>query len=213
LEFVIENDDFRGRKGMKSASDKLPPAPDMFSNPKRNSMNNTIEMGMNAPAPALKQNRRPSNSRTSTARNTVDRRSVPKSVEEIEITGSRKGARKAAGPSNVKYVNTARRGKSSARSFTWTWSKFGWMVCIALFARLILMEGGVVDFYSMEDAILEQEHKLELIKEDNALVVTEIHKIRTSPTYQRKITREHLGVIAKDEYLILFAKDSALSTF
>ena len=70
------------------------------------------------------------------------------------------------------------------------------------------MESGVIDYYEMENTLDKRGHQLELVKEENAQLVSEIHEIKTSPRYQKKLAREHLGVIASNEYLILFAKDS-----
>ncbi len=110
MEFVIENERKFGGKNLKSASDKLPPTPEMFTGANaNNSLNGAIEMGMNTSAPVIKPTRRPSANRPSTARNNLtNRRAVPNSVEEIEITGARKRAKRAAGPSRVRTVKACR---------------------------------------------------------------------------------------------------------
>jgi cell division protein FtsB len=149
------------------------------------------------------------NSSSATSRRT--RRNLPGSIEEIEITGSRKKARarKAASPSKVNYISTSRKSRSSGVNFTWTWHKFWWMVALFAFLRLLMMENGVIDYYQTEDSIANDHHKFELVQKENASLVSEIHKIQTSPRYQKKLARRHLGVIAKGEYLILFSQDSA----
>ena len=139
------------------------------------------------------------------------RRNLPGSIEEIEITGSRNKtrSRKAAAPAKVNYVKTSRKSSSRTMSFTWTWHKFWWMVALFAFMRLLMMDNGVIDYYQTEDSMVNNHHKLELVKQENASLVSEIHKIQTSPRYQKKLARKHLGVIAKGEYLILFSQDSA----
>lgn len=136
------------------------------------------------------------------------RKSVPSSVDDIEISkpsASRASARKRA-TSKVTYVKSARKQKR--KEFNWTWNKVGWAICAILFVRLIFMDNGVIDYYEMETTLEKNAQHLELIKEDNADLVTEIHEIKTNAKYQKKLAREHLGVIAQNEYLILFAKDS-----
>lgn len=141
---------------------------------------------------------------TTTRRST--RRNLPSSIDEIEITDTRKRTRRAASAPKVNYVKTAKKARREA-SFEWTWQKFWWMVALVAFLRLLLMENGVIDYYKVESSIENNLADLSLIKEENAQLVTEIHQIQTSPKYQKKLARDHLGVIAQDEYLILFAKD------
>jgi cell division protein FtsB len=138
------------------------------------------------------------------------RRNVPAQVDDIEISDSRsprRTTRKASPPARISYPKSSRRNSQRIR-FEWSWNKLGWMVCGALFLRLIFMDSGVIDYYDMENSLVENNYQLELIKADNKDVVSEIYKIKTSSRYQKKIVRNHLGVIAQDEYLILFAKDS-----
>lgn len=135
------------------------------------------------------------------------RKSVPSSVDQIEITDTRrKRTRKKPANSKVTYVKSARKKKR--KEFNWTWNKVGWLVCGLLFLRLIFMESGLIGYYEMENTLNKKENQLELVKEENSELITEIHNIKTSPSYQKKLVREHLGVIASNEFLILFAKDS-----
>ena len=69
------------------------------------------------------------------------------------------------------------------------------------------MEGGVIDFHQMDSVLIEKKAYLEQLKSENKSLALEIKKMRTSPQYQKKIARDHLGVIAKDEYLVLFGKN------
>lgn len=138
------------------------------------------------------------------------RRSLPDTVEDIGITGTRRkrATKKAASP-KVKYVKAPSRRKANpGAKFVWTWQKFWWMVAIITFTRLLFMENGVVDYYTLENTIKENHNKLSLIKKENSEIVSEIHKIQTSPKYQRKVARDHLGVISSNEYLVIFSEDS-----
>jgi cell division protein FtsB len=86
----------------------------------------------------------------------------------------------------------------------------GLWICFGfLFLRLIFMENGVIDYYNMETA-LEYKHDVHLnLIAENKDLVKEIKLIKTSATYQKKLAREHLGVIDRDEFLILFAGQKA----
>jgi cell division protein FtsB len=138
------------------------------------------------------------------------RRSLPETVDDIGITGTRrKRATKKTSSQKVKYVKAPSKRKSnSGAKFVWTWQKLWWMVALVTFTRLLFMENGVIDYYSLENTIKENQNKLALIKKDNTQIVAEIHKIQTSPKHQRKVARDHLGVIAANEYLVLFSEDS-----
>jgi hypothetical protein len=134
------------------------------------------------------------------------RKTLPSSVDQIEIVPPKKIVKRAPAPAKINYIGTGKKSKN--RSFEWSWNKVGWMVCGVLFLRLIFMDAGVIDFYKMENTLKDTAHQLQLVKDENAELATEIHEIRTNARYQRQIVRDHLGVIAKDEYLVIFAKDS-----
>lgn len=132
------------------------------------------------------------------------------SVEDIEISDSRPKRRRKNMSSKppVKYSTRTKRSKSKSKGFEMSWTKFGWMVCACLVLRLIFMDSGVIDFYSMENSIEKNQENLVLMKKENEDLNSEIRKIKTSPKYQRKLAREHLGVISSNEYLVIFGKDS-----
>lgn len=69
------------------------------------------------------------------------------------------------------------------------------------------MDRGVAHYYQMQDTLKDKKRELAMVKEENVELISELHQIKVSPLYQKKIAREHLGVIAQDEYLILFATD------
>ena len=83
----------------------------------------------------------------------------------------------------------------------------GWIFCFVLLGRLIFAQRGVVDYYSQEKLIQRKIYQNELIAKENGELSTEVKRLNEDPTYQRKLVRKHLGVIAKDEYLILFARE------
>ena len=142
-------------------------------------------------------------------RRAVSRKPIA-SIDEIEISGARptKRRRKSVSKPPVKYVSKAKRAKKKTQGFQMSWTKFGWIVCGCLMLRLVFMESGLIDFYKMDSTIVDKEQSLVIVKKDNTELRSEIRKIKTSPKYQRKVAREHLGVISSNEYLVIFAKDS-----
>lgn len=79
-----------------------------------------------------------------------------------------------------------------------------WIFAFILLGRLIISSGGVVDYYSKKSLIESKVHERDLILSENGGLVHEIDAIKNDQAYQRKLVRDHLGFIAKDEYLILF---------
>jgi len=78
------------------------------------------------------------------------------------------------------------------------------LVFLGLLARILFMEGGYLDLVSKKTNYSELTTKYESILENNLEMKKEIKKIKDSSSYQRKLARDYLGVIAEDELLILF---------
>lgn len=87
-------------------------------------------------------------------------------------------------------------------------AKIGWAVIGLLVLRLICMDRGVWDYFATEGSIREKKNELKTIQEENKSLRTEIVKIQSDRNYQRQLAKEHLGVIAADEFLILFAGET-----
>ena len=141
------------------------------------------------------------------------RNSVATGLDDVDFTETPTRRKKTTGP-KVNYVKPVKRATrktkkkaSSKIKIDWTWNKIGWLCCLGLLVRIVTMEGGLIDYHAMENALIEKEQKLIELREENAEIISQIHKIKTSPRYQKKIAREHLGVIAKDEYLVIFSSD------
>lgn len=90
--------------------------------------------------------------------------------------------------------------------------KAGWSVIGLLVLRLIFMDRGVWDYFATENAIKNKKQELSEIHKENASLKTEIAKIQVDKNFQRQLAKEHLGVIAADEFLILFAGENAESS-
>lgn len=142
------------------------------------------------------------------------RRSLPKDFNNIDFAEPAKRARKRTTGPKVNYVKSVKKRKRTAgKSFEWSWSKLGWLFCGALILRIFFMESGILDYHSMNQTLDKKQENLISLRQENASIIQEIHKIKTSQAYQKKLARDHLGVIAEDEYLVLFSKDSATSSF
>jgi cell division protein FtsB len=79
-----------------------------------------------------------------------------------------------------------------------------WVFCAILLVRLIFSDGGVQDFYAKKDVLQDHFNRLDGIENENTMLLKEIEKLESDPQYQKKVVRDHLGYIAKDEYLVLF---------
>lgn len=87
-------------------------------------------------------------------------------------------------------------------------SKVGWSVIGLLVLRLICMDRGVWDYFSTESTIKDKQNELSSIHRENKELKSEVTRIQVDKNFQRQLAKEHLGVIAADEFLILFAGES-----
>lgn len=106
-------------------------------------------------------------------------------------------------PARVKPV-----AKKKTKSKLSLLPKLGWGVISLMVLRLIFMDRGVYDYYSTQNRIQEKNQDLKNLSRENEELKTEISRIHVDPAYQRQLAKEHLGVIAGDEFLILFAQDN-----
>ena len=89
-----------------------------------------------------------------------------------------------------------------------TFSRVGWGIVGLLVLRLIFMERGVIDYLGMNSRLNEKKEEIAHIEKENSQISQEIRRLTLDKSYQRQITKETLGVIAADEFLILFAGES-----
>ena len=113
--------------------------------------------------------------------------------EEVETKPVRKTSSSAKSKSNLKKNLL---------------SKVGWSVIGLLVLRLICMDRGVWDYFSTEGVIREKLDEHKSIQRENKELKAEISRIQVDKNFQRQLAKEHLGVIAVDEFLILFAGES-----
>jgi cell division protein FtsB len=91
-------------------------------------------------------------------------------------------------------------------------AKAGWAVVGVLVLRLVAMDRGVWDYFSTESEINKKRSELKSIQLENQDLKAEISRIQLDRNYQKQLAKEHLGVIAADEFLILFAGEASDET-
>lgn len=148
---------------------------------------------------------------------TASRRTVAR-PDDVEFTTSiRKSPRKA--PANVGYATSRAVVKTSpvkrktrkkkvmkGQNFL---LKLGWAFAGILLVRLVFSGGGVLDYYDRKELVSDKHNELTSLKVENETLIGEIERIQSSGKFQRKLVRDHLGFIAKDEFLILFQKGAS----
>jgi cell division protein FtsB len=105
--------------------------------------------------------------------------------------------------------STSTSSKKKVKTKTNILSKIAWSVIGLLVLRLICMDRGVWDYFATEGVIKEKQDELSSIRNENKELKSEITKIQVDKNFQRQLAKEHLGVIAADEFLILFAGESS----
>lgn len=86
--------------------------------------------------------------------------------------------------------------------------KLAWGAISLMVLRLVFMDRGVYDYYSTQSKIQDKNRDLQNYSRENEELKAEISRIHVDANYQRQLAKEHLGVIAADEFLILFAQDN-----
>jgi len=151
-------------------------------------------------------------SNTNSISSFANRQSVARPDDTTFSTSFRSSRKKA--PASVGYsTSTQRTFRSASRSSSSPYLKYlvyaGWIFCVVLLFRLIFSERGVYEYFQKKDYILGKINVIEMIAQENVDLKNEIQEIKSNKRYQKKLVRDHLGFIAKDEYLILFPKGKA----
>jgi cell division protein FtsB len=87
-----------------------------------------------------------------------------------------------------------------------------WSILGLMFLRMVFMERGVIDYIKAQSVIHGSQEELVNIRKENKMLGLEINRMRFDKAYQKQLAKEHLGVIAQDEFLILFAGESQESS-
>ncbi|MFP5491713.1 MAG: FtsB family cell division protein [Bacteriovoracia bacterium] len=102
-----------------------------------------------------------------------------------------------------------RQPKPKAKNKVDLLPRVGWAIVALCMLRLVFMERGVIDYVGMDKKIAERQTELVRVQKENDEIGTEIRRITLDKSYQRQLAKEILGVIAADEFLILFAGESS----
>ncbi len=135
------------------------------------------------------------------------RTTAPANVSYSETSPVKAPARTA-----MKAKRTVKTKSQKAAGLT-AWAVKGtWAFCAFLLVRLIFSEGGVVEYYDKKSALDQKSYELQILKTENIALMEELELTRSNSRYQKKLVRDHLGYIARDEYLILFPENSKRSS-
>ncbi len=115
------------------------------------------------------------------------------------LYSSRKKARTV--PRKGKTAGSERSGEG-ARLFVRAY----FVLLLFLFLRLFFSAGGIRDYLAKEKDLENANLGLRLVERENQEIREEMNAIKKSSSLQKKIVRDHLGFIAKDEFLILFSQ-------
>ena len=84
--------------------------------------------------------------------------------------------------------------------------KLSWVICFILLVRLVLSDRGVLDYFSQKKNYEKKVQKLSFLHDYKLDLKKRIKLIKNDKFHQKKLVRDHLGFISKDEFLILFQK-------
>ena len=145
--------------------------------------------------------------------------------------GLSKGARETVGrPDNIQFTNIRGRrsatfansnGRSTLERVPSAFKDklikvitiLGWVSCFLFFGQLVIGDRGVIDFYKLDNEYQNILNKYESIIADNKRISEKIIRIKKDISYQKKLVRDNLGFISKNEYLILFQNARSSSPF
>jgi cell division protein FtsB len=109
----------------------------------------------------------------------------------------------------TRSTTTRRKISAKAEKRTRYFVMACWVLLGVMCLRLVFSRGGVIDFYANKGLLEGKVEEYQSIQVENKTLLKEIKKIRSSKSYQKKLVRDHLGFIAKDEFLILFSKEDS----
>ena len=95
------------------------------------------------------------------------------------------------------------RAKTKVKTKTALLPRIGWGIAVFMLLRLIFMERGVLQYWNMSGTIGEHEQELSRVRKENSDIRGEIQRVGFDKGHQKQLAKEHLGVIAADEFLIL----------
>ncbi|MDA9189619.1 hypothetical protein N9O57_01425 [bacterium] len=180
---------------------------------------------------AIERNRSKQTKRTSPSQDLSSKLSIARSANESTFatpvkrkskkfslpfgykSEKKESAVKAKLPTSLRMSTPSRLSKASKLKRNYSinlpsWAvKLAWIACAILFVRLVFADRGVMDYYlRMNNHKVQLNDYRELLNE-NKMLVSQIEKVKKNHAYQKKLVRDHLGFISKNEFLLLFSKD------
>ncbi len=170
---------------------------------------------------------------TTTRTSSVLPRSAPQSIQEDVLVVPKKPTRRnvaVAGKASftqttpkkslkqaapIRYLGLGKKsttGRKKGKKLLDHIVLFGWICMAILGMRLLFSERGIVDYYRHKSILATIAHETNQVRGENRELLKEIDLIQHSSRYQKKIVRDYLGFIAKNEYLILFAKGRSVAS-
>jgi len=133
-----------------------------------------------------------------------------KNVSKPNISSRLKNLKETAKASKV-TTSIRSSAVSAKKADVAKWSnifvKACWALCCLAFLRLLFSHRGVIDYYVQQADFDKLAATHQEIMNGNSAIDREIELIKNDSGYQKKLIRDHLGYIAEDEYLVIFAKE------
>jgi cell division protein FtsB len=100
------------------------------------------------------------------------------------------------------------KGRSTRRKLqSFFKPEFGlWVFAIILIFKVVFSSNGIIDYYKRNNIILSKLHKLRDLDNKNETLIKYLKDFNSDHSMQKKIVRSSLGVLARDEYLVIFSK-------
>ncbi len=163
--------------------------------------------------PELTSRELPKRTMTSSASHAGPARKPIRSNDSIEIQAPVR--RSESSPASVNYEtkriassrSTKKRKKKTFELASW-FVKGAWIFCGFLILRLIFSEGGILEFQQTRSSYQNMQKELKELKVENENLMVELDQMKDDSIFQKKLVRDHLGYIDKNEYLILFSTEN-----
>lgn len=86
--------------------------------------------------------------------------------------------------------------------------RLAWLGMVFLMGRLTFFEGGIIDYFDQKERVASIKESMRELEGLNSGLRKEIRLLKESSSYHKKMIRKHLGMIAPDEFLILFSNQT-----
>jgi cell division protein FtsB len=77
---------------------------------------------------------------------------------------------------------------------------------VVILFKMVFAPGGALELRERLSTIDARSREIERMASEQEMLKSEIERLKKDSRYQRQIVRDHLGLISKDEFLIIFPK-------